>query len=57
MDSSGLFDWLRSLWLVWLIVLFALIVWWAYRPKNKQRFEEDARIPFKDEGGGKQHGK
>jgi cytochrome c oxidase cbb3-type subunit 4 len=42
----------RSLWLVWLIILFGFIVWWAYRPKNRKRFEEDAKIPFKDDNGG-----
>jgi cytochrome c oxidase cbb3-type subunit IV len=50
-DISEVMQTLRSLWLVWLVVLFAGIVWWAYRPKNKKRFEEDARIPFKDEDG------
>ena len=57
MDSTGIVEWLRSLWLVWLVVLFAVVVWWAYRPKNKGRFEEDARIPFKDEGEGKEDGR
>jgi cytochrome c oxidase cbb3-type subunit IV len=52
MEGNGVMEWVRSLWLLWLIVLFGLVVWWAYRPKNKKRFEEDARIPFKDEGGG-----
>ena len=57
MDLSGVFEWVRSLWLVWLVVLFALVVWWAYRPKNKKRFEEDALMPFKDEGEGKEDGR
>jgi cytochrome c oxidase cbb3-type subunit 4 len=57
MEASGLLEWLRSLWLIWLILLFALVVWWAYRPKNKKRFEEDAQIPFRDEGGGKEDGR
>ena len=57
MEPTGLFDWIRSLWLIWLILLFALVVWWAYRPKNKKRFEEDAQIPFRDEGGGKEDGR
>ncbi len=57
MESTGIVEWLRSLWLVWLVVLFAVVVWWAYRPKNKDRFEEDARIPFKDEGEGKKDGR
>jgi len=57
MEPSGVLEWLRSLWLVWLVVLFALVVWWAYRPKNKKRFEEDALMPFKDEGEGKEDGR
>lgn len=57
MEPSGVLEWLRSLWLVWLVMLFALVVWWAYRPKNKKRFEEDALMPFKDEGEGKEDGR
>jgi len=34
------------------MVLFLGIVFWAFRPKNKKRFEDDAQIPFKDENGG-----
>ncbi len=41
----------RSLWVVWLMILFGVVVWWAYRPKNRKRFEEAARIPFKDDKG------
>ncbi len=51
MDLAAIVEFLRSLWLVWLIVLFAGIVYWAFRPKNKQRFERDAQIPFKDDDG------
>ena len=51
MDLQRLGETLASLWLVWLIILFVGIVFWAYRPKNKKRFEEDARIPFKDDEG------
>lgn len=57
MESYGIVEWLRSLWLIWLVLLFALIVWWAYRPKNKTRFEDDAQIPFRDEGRGKEDGR
>ena len=57
MEASGVVEWLRSLWLVWLVVLFAVVVWWAYRPRNKKRFEEDAQIPFKDEGEGSEDGR
>ena len=52
MDLATLVEGLRSLWLVWLILLFAAIMFWAFRPKNKRRFEDDAHIPFKDDQGG-----
>lgn len=51
MDLTELYETARSLWVVWLMILFLGIVFWAFRPKNKKRFEEDARIPFKDKNG------
>ena len=27
---------------------FVVIVIWAYAPRNKARFDEDAQLPFKD---------
>lgn len=30
-------------------VTFIGICWWAYRAGNKQRFEQDALLPFLDE--------
>jgi len=47
MGIEGMIGVLRSLWLVWLVVLFAGVVFWAYRPKNRDRFEKDADIPFR----------
>jgi len=44
-----LVGWARSLWVVWLMLAFLGVVFWAYRPKNRRRFEADARIPFRDE--------
>lgn len=52
MDLATIVEGLRSLWLVWLILLFGAIMFWAFRPKNRRRFEDDARIPFKDDQGG-----
>ena len=52
MDLYAVLDWVRSFWIIWLILLFAGVVWWTYRPKNRKRFEEDAKIPFKDDNGG-----
>jgi cytochrome c oxidase cbb3-type subunit 4 len=41
---------LSTLWTVWAVALFAGIAWWALRPSNRGRFENDARIPLEDEG-------
>ncbi|MDH5489097.1 MAG: cbb3-type cytochrome c oxidase subunit 3 [Rhodospirillaceae bacterium] len=57
MDITAISDMARSSWVVWLMLLFAFIVFWAFRPKNKERFEEDAKIIFKDDkNGGISHG-
>jgi cytochrome c oxidase cbb3-type subunit 4 len=53
MDLEAAYAFVRSLWVVWLIVLFAGIVWWAYRPKNRRRFEDAANVPFREEDGDK----
>lgn len=37
---------LRQFWVVWLMAIFIGIIFWAYRPKNKKRFERDANIIF-----------
>jgi len=34
------------------MVTFLGICWWAYRSANRERFEEDARLPFAEDGGG-----
>jgi cytochrome c oxidase cbb3-type subunit 4 len=52
MDLNAVYEVARSLWVVWLMILFAGVVFWAFRPKNKKRFEDDARIPFREENGG-----
>lgn len=35
--------------LILFIVLFAGIVFWAYRPKNKNKFEAYGSIPLRDD--------
>jgi len=42
-------EFFRSLWGLWLMVLFLGIVVWAFRPKNKGRFESYGDIPLRDE--------
>lgn len=48
MTLSSIEVFVRSAWVVWLIVLFVIMIFWALRPANRKRFEEDAQIPFKD---------
>ena len=42
-------DFFRSIWGLWLMGLFLSAVFWAYRPRNKQKFEEAANIPLNDD--------
>ena len=42
-------DVLRPLWGLWVMVLFLGIVFWAFRPKNKARFDAYGDIPLRDE--------
>ncbi|MDZ3836292.1 MAG: cbb3-type cytochrome c oxidase subunit 3 [Rhodospirillales bacterium] len=51
MDLQAVWEALRPYWVVWLIILFAAVVFFAYRPKNKKRFEDAARIPLRDDEG------
>ena len=41
-------DLLRSLVTVTAFAAFLAVVWWAYGPARKQRFERDALLPFDD---------
>jgi cytochrome c oxidase cbb3-type subunit 4 len=50
-DLQTVWEALRPYWVVWLIILFAAVVFFAYRPKNKKRFEDAARIPLRDDEG------
>lgn len=40
---------LRPFWVLWVIMIFIGIVFYAYRPKNKQRLEEYGNIPLRDD--------
>lgn len=37
---------IHSLWTVASFAVFLGIVWWAYAPSHRERFERDARIVF-----------
>lgn len=48
MDLSALVEIARSTWVIWLMILFGAVIFWAFRPSNKKRFEDDANIPFNE---------
>lgn len=52
MDTNSVMSYVGAAWVLWAIALFAGIVFWALRPKNKERFEDDGMIPFRDEMNG-----
>lgn len=45
---NELSDFLRQFWGLWLMICFIGIIVWAYRPKNRGRFDNDAMIPLRD---------
>ena len=50
MNLESMGEVLASAWTVWAVLIFAVIMRWAWRPANRKRFEQDAHIPLKDEG-------
>ncbi len=40
-----------TVYLLILVALFVGVVIWAFGRKRKKRFEDDAKIPFRDKGG------
>lgn len=40
---------LHSIATVAAFIAFLAIVWWAYSPSNRQRFEEDAKLALDDD--------
>lgn len=46
---DGIYEFVRSLWVVWLVLLFVGIVAYALWPGNRRKFREAARIPLEDE--------
>ena len=45
----------RPLWIVWMVMLFVSIAFYALRPRNKKHFEECARIPLRAESEDQSH--
>ena len=42
---------IKSLWLVWCVLLFAAIVAWVFWPGRKDRLEAHGLIPLEDDDG------
>lgn len=42
-------EFLRSIWGLWLMIVFLGIVAWAFWPKNKGKFERYGEMPLKDD--------
>ncbi|HYB56320.1 MAG TPA: cbb3-type cytochrome c oxidase subunit 3 [Alphaproteobacteria bacterium] len=49
MEIMDLYSHLATAIMVALVFLFAAIVAWAYWPRHKARFEQDGRIPLRDD--------
>jgi cytochrome c oxidase cbb3-type subunit 4 len=39
-------QWARQIWVLWLMLIFLAIAFYAFRPKNRQHFRDCAQIPF-----------
>ncbi len=40
---------MQSIATVLVTIAFAGVCWWAFHPSRRERFEDDARLPFLDE--------
>ena len=49
MNWGNILEFIRSLWVVWLMALFLGIVVWVMWPKRKKRLESYGRIPLDDD--------
>lgn len=49
MDYHTVSGFAQSWGLVYLVVLFVAAIGWALWPRNRERFDEAARIPFKED--------
>ena len=49
MDLSAIAEAARSAWVVWLIILFLGVVFWAFRPKNRRPVGQDGVVSFKND--------
>jgi cytochrome c oxidase cbb3-type subunit 4 len=50
MTMDAVMTFLRSFWVVWVMVFFLSVLGWTYWPKNKEKVESWADIPLRDDG-------
>jgi cytochrome c oxidase cbb3-type subunit 4 len=48
--NSVSLGWVMGIATVFFLAWFVGWTWWAFSPRNKERFEEAARMPFSDGG-------
>lgn len=46
---------LRGISVIFVMIAFAGICWWAFTPKHKRKFNEAAQLPFADESADKEN--
>ena len=49
MSHQTLAEFAQTWGLLYFVILFAAVVWYALRPKNRKRFEDAANIPLKED--------
>jgi cytochrome c oxidase cbb3-type subunit 4 len=49
LDLIALVSWLKQLWTVWLVLIFAGIAIYAFWPGNREKFDRAARMPLDDD--------
>ena len=49
MDLLDLYLMLQPLWVVWFVLLFVGIVWWAFGKRRHARLQDHALIPFRED--------
>ena len=49
MSLHALYQVVAQLWVVWLVLLFAGIVAWAYLPRNRKKMIDNGNIPLRDD--------
>ena len=49
MSFEALYEFARTFWVVWLMLLFVGLVVWVYWPRRKEELEAHGRIPLHDD--------